>query len=110
MTAAAQVCFGAKRSGSGGLPILLLGNLDEAEQLQQIKIGRHRNRDAGEADQAKRPERVLPEELDDEVWDTGVVHAATMATAAQKPLKHFIQILGVGAVLRRLERCRCRNG
>jgi hypothetical protein len=98
MSAAAQVCFGGTKSGSGAFPILHLGNLDKAEQMQQIEIGRHRDRNAGEADQAKRPERVLPEELDDEIWDAGVVHAATMATAMQKPLKHFIQVLDIRAV------------
>ena len=72
-----------------------LFDIDEAEFCEQVEAGRHRDRKTREAHQAKRPERVLPEKVDDDVWDK-IEHADSMPAAMQNPLKHFIQILANG--------------
>ena len=65
----------ASQSGCGSFLICLLGHVDQAEHLEQIEIRRHRDRDAGEADQAKRPKGVLPEKLADKDKEIEVLHA-----------------------------------
>jgi hypothetical protein len=84
------------KSGNRGVPPVLRLDLDESERSEQIEIGRHRDRQADEPHQAKRPERVLPEEVDDGIWDK-IKHAATMRMPLQKSFKHFIQILANAA-------------
>ena len=80
------------KSGNRRRPVGLLLDLDEAERCQQIEIGRHRDRQANKAHQAERPERVLAEEVGDDIWNE-IKHAPTMRTRSKKPDNHFIQIL-----------------